>query len=287
MSADAAGLRPGPLIAAAAGPAPDPVPQFQRSTGEVRVVLGDRDGVPQVRTLYQSGSGKLRFPRVPAGVEAMVLNTSGGLAEGDRFRSSSAAEAHVLTVSTQACERVYRSGGGPARVEQIIRVGPGATLNHLPQPTILFERAALARRTSVDVAAGGRLTLCEGLVLGRAAMGESVRTAHVHDRVDLTIDGRLAFVDALRLDPAALARQGPAGLAGSRGIGLVLHVGDAAALARLREVLAEVDGRAGATLVNGVVVARILAPTHDRLQDALAKAVTVLTGAAPPRSWAL
>lgn len=275
-----------------AGPLPPKSARMQRARGIVQLVVGDRDGVPRLDTAFQAGCGKVRFPRVVAGVEALVLNTAGGLAGGDSFRVEAAVDAHVLTVSTVACERVYRSEDGvAARVEQALHVAPGATLNHLPQPTILFDGSALTRRTRIEVAKGGRLTFCEGLVLGRAAMGETLRQATLRDRVDLACGGKVVLVDSLRLDAAALARQGPAGLDGARGIGLILHVSGPGSIIAAREALREaLDGSgnvAGATIVNGVLVARILARTHDRLQDGLARAVTALTGMPVPRAWTL
>nr|WP_232372527.1 urease accessory protein UreD [Acuticoccus mangrovi] len=223
----------------------------------------------------------------------MVLNTAGGLASGDVFTVTSRAEAHGLTVSTQACERVYRAEGPPARVRQSLSVAAGASLRHLPQPTILYDGSRLDRLTRVDIEEGGALTLVEGLVLGRAAMGEDVTALALADRVEVRLGGRLAFVDALRLDDAALARaRQPAGIGAARGIGIVIHraagpgsMGDT--LEALREALAGTAVVAGASLLNGLLVARMLAPTHTTLQDALAKAVWTLTEGAPPRAWAL
>lgn len=256
--------------------------------------LSDRAGHPQVAVALQEGAGKVRFPLVREGVEALVLNTSGGLAGGDRFALCAEAQNHALTVSTLACERVYRSEGPPARVRQRLVVGAGAALHHLPQPTIVFDGARLERSTAISVEGSGALTACEGLVLGRAAMGEDVRRLVLADRVDVRIDGRLAFVDALRLDSAALTRlSGPAGLGAARGIGLLLHRSEdlPAALVRLRDALDAVQAggsvRAGASCVGGLVVARLLAPTHTTLQDALGRAVTALTGRPVPRAWQL
>ncbi|WP_420393543.1 urease accessory protein UreD [Acuticoccus sp.] len=264
-----------------------PAGRDQRSVGRAIVQLVDRDGRPALERSYQAGSAKLRFTSTRHPIEALLLNTSGGLAGGDAWSADVSAAAHDLTVSTVACERVYRSDDTAARVDQGLAVGAGAVLRHLPQPTIVFDGAKLARRTRVDVTAGGRLTLCEGIVLGRAARGEEVAQLDLTDRIDVAVDGQLAFVDALRLDAAALVRvMGPAGLAGSRGIGLVLHVGDDGT-ARAREALSAVPVRWGASLVGPVTVVRVLAPSHTALQDALARAVLAVSGRPVPRSWTL
>lgn len=266
--------------------APQPATLYQRSTGRIELTVAERDGRASVRRAYQEGSGKLRFMR-PAddAVEAMVLNTAGGLAGGDRFFLDVRVAGRPLTLSTQASERVYRNEGGTARVEQTLAVGPGGRLVHAPQPTILFDAASLERLTRVTLDGDAGLTFCEGLVLGRAAMGETVRRVHLRERTEVVVDGRLAFVDALRLDSAMLAEAAaPAMLAGCRAVGLVLHRGgelDAAA----ERVEALLGPTSGVSLVRGLLVARILAPTHGALQDALARILAALTGAAPPRSW--
>lgn len=271
---------------AAAGRAAD-----QRSHGVVRVRLGDGGGRALLAQSFHQGSGKLRFPRSgPGAVEAMVLNTSGGLTGDDTFALAAAAEAHSLTITTQACERVYRSEGPAAHVAQDLAASGSGRLRFLPQPTIVFEGGHLSRRTTLAVDGAGTATVAEGLVLGREAMGESVARVTVRDRIEVRIDGRLAFVDALRLDPEALERvRTPAGIGSARGIGIVVHRAgpEPASPDAAREALAGAGVVAGASLVNGLVVVRVLAPSHTALQDGLARAVTALSGEGPPRAWRL
>ncbi|WP_226583003.1 urease accessory protein UreD [Acuticoccus sediminis] len=275
---------------APARPADAPATLFQRSVGEAAVTVADKGGRVTTPTVRQTGSAKLRFPRMAPGsdsVEALILNISGGLVSGDRFRTEMAAEAHTLTVATLACERVYRCEDGPAEVLQVVRAGEGGTVRHLPQPTILFEGAKLRRRTLVDLAEGGGLTLCEGLVLGRAAMGERVTTADVRDRIEVRIAGRLVYVDAFGLTDEVIARaSGPAALDGARGVGLVLHVGGGTA-DTARAALDGANARWGASTMGALTVVRVLAPDHTSLQDALGRASVALSGAPLPRAWQL
>lgn len=264
-------------------------PRYQRSSGEIDLVVAARDGRTGIVRAFQEGSGKLRFPRTSAGpIEAMVLNTSGGLAGGDRFRLAAQAKGGTLVLSTQASERVYRAAGDVAQVRQALSVAAGARLIHAPQPTILFDDAALSRVTRVDAATGASFTFCEGLVLGRAAMGETVRTLGLADRTEIRVGGRLAFVDALRLGTSGLAAAAtPAMLGERRAFGLVVHLeADPAALDEALERARQAAGAdGGASVVNGLVVTRLLAPAHRALQDALARVLSALTGVSPPRSW--
>ncbi|MEM6762961.1 MAG: urease accessory protein UreD [Pseudomonadota bacterium] len=263
-------------------------PIYQRSTGTIRLRFSDRGGLGGIGSVYQYGAGKVRFPRRPDGVaEALVLNTSGGLAGGDRFDLAVNVDAHTAMVSTQACERVYRALDAPAAVRQEAVVASGAHLIHMPQPTLVFDGAALHRTTRVAIAEGGRLSLCEAIVLGRAAMGETVQTVDLVDRTEVRLGGRLALVDAVRLQTDVLkASATPAILGPNRAYGLIVHRDDdlEGAQARLRAALRD---RGGASIVNGLLVARLLAPSHQALQGVLVAAMTALTGQAPPRAWQL
>ncbi|HBC09391.1 MAG TPA: urease accessory protein, partial [Rhodospirillaceae bacterium] len=74
-------------------------------------------------------------------VEAVLLNTAGGLTGGDVYGTEALAGPDAfLTLTSQACERVYRATGDqPARVETRLSADAGARLHWLPQETILFD----------------------------------------------------------------------------------------------------------------------------------------------------
>ncbi|MEM9224249.1 MAG: urease accessory protein UreD [Pseudomonadota bacterium] len=261
---------------------------YQRAVGRIRLGLGDRDGQPQLRTAFQDGCAKLRFPARSDGLdEAMVLNTAGGLADGDRFEVSVSLACHRLITSTQASERVYRSEGGTAKVVQQFSVSDGAHLIHMPQPTILYDRAALRRRSTISLTKDAGFTFCEGLVLGRAAMGERVTSLDLHDRTEVIVDGEPHFIDALRLDDEALLHLDREAMgSGALAIGLVIHRGERLG-GQLDVARDAVGSLGGATIVGGCLVARLLAPSHRRLQDALLGVMGALSGVAPPRAWQL
>ncbi len=72
----------------------------------------------------------------------MLINTAGGLTGGDDgVVAGRRAPGARMVLTTQACERVYRSLGDDATVRTRIEVGAGAHLDWLPQETILFEGA--------------------------------------------------------------------------------------------------------------------------------------------------
>lgn len=236
---------------------------------------GGQDGA-RLKFLYQRDPLRILFPR-PAPNDlplAVFVTTSGGLVGGDRLELTGRAEAGTaVQMTAQAAEKVYRSTGADCRIDVTLTCDDGGWLEWLPQETIVFDGARLVRRTHADVAAGGRLLAGEFLVFGRAAMGESFDTGLLRDEWELRRDGRLVWADAFCLDgdiPATLAH--PAGLAGATAVATVIYVGDDApgALDLARRLLAVVGEavRVGASIVNGVLVARFLSADGFALRAA-------------------
>ena len=73
-------------MSAALSRPPEPSPRLQRASGIGRISVGTRDGRTVLATLYQEGCAKIRLPNThsPA-VEAVLINTAGGLTGGDRL----------------------------------------------------------------------------------------------------------------------------------------------------------------------------------------------------------
>ena len=271
-----------PAEAAAAGL------QRARGTGRIRVVA--EAGVARLDRLYQEGCAKIRLPRDPdaAGLEAVLINTAGGLTDGDRLAWRAEAEAGArLTLTTQACEKVYRSRGARAEVAVALRAGPEARLDWLPQETILFDGGALSRRLDVDLAAGARLLAVEAVVLGRTAMGERVRRGLLRDRWRVRREGRLVFADDIRLEGEIdrLGARAPL-LGGGCAFASLLLVADDAE-DRLAPVRAALGEHGGASAFEGKLTARVVAADGLALRRALIPALEALRGARLPRVWRL
>jgi urease accessory protein len=215
---------------------------------------------------------------------AVLLTTSGGLTGGDAIRIAvSVDERAAATVSTQAAEKIYRSLGPDVTIDVDLAVAADARLEYFPQETILFDGARLRRRTEANVASGGCFAAAEMLVFGRQARGEHMSRGRVLDGWRVRHDGRLVWVDRLALDDDIAATiADPFMFDGAAAIATALHVGgDVARL--LPEARDLADG--AATLVNGVLVARMLGPSAREVRDRLARYLTVLRGATglPPR----
>jgi urease accessory protein len=269
--------------------APEPV-RPQRARGRARLSVSRSDGATRLDTMFQEGSAKLRLPRNRAGViEAVMINSAGGLTGGDRFDwTVEVGPAAAAVLTTQACEKVYRAEGGPARVTAHLTVGAGGRLDWLPQETILFDRSALHRRIEADVAPGGALLLAEAVILGRQAMGETVLATDFHDRWRIRREGRLVFAEDLRLagDIATLTA-GRSLLAGARAFATLLLLDDAPE-ALLPAVRAAIGPHGGASAFEGKLVVRLAAADGLTLRRALLPAIAALrTGQSAPGIWTL
>lgn len=269
------------------GPASLPeLPVLQRARGAGRIVVAADSGQTRLRRLFQEGCGKIRLPRGPD-CEAVLINSSGGLTGGDRMDWAAEAGAGAdLTLTTQACEKVYRARDGEAVTQVSLTAHTGARIDWLPQETILFDGGALARRLEADLATGARLLASEAVVLGRTAMDETVRRGSIRDRWRVRREGRLIFADDIRLaGPIADLAARSALLAGARAFASLLLVADDAERL-LRPLRAAIGGLGGASAFDGKLFARLAAPNGFVLRQALLPALEVLRDGRPlPRVW--
>ena len=265
-----------------------------RSRGEVRLGFRVTDGRTMLGEGFQEGCLKLRIPRaakadIPC---AVLLNTSGGLAGGDRLHHQIEwGTGSAMTVTSLAAEKIYRTPDAAASVTTRLTVRPGAVAEWLPQETILFDRAKLTRDTQVRLAGDATFLGVEAMVLGRTAMDEAVRSGALLDRWRIWREERLVYADALRLEGAIDDQmQRPAIGAGARAIAFVIHASPrAAALLRpVREALTGALGLAAATSWNGLLVVRLLARDGAVLRHDLLRALAPLRDhRAMPRVWSL
>jgi urease accessory protein len=265
--------------------------RLQRASGSVHV--GVRLGAQgsALCSLHQAGCLKARFPRRhgPA-LEAVLMNSSGGIADGDALAVSlDAGAGSTLTITTPSAERIYRArpGAPPACIDTQLLVGEGARLDYLPQETIFFDGCALDRHLRIDLHPLACFLGVEARVFGRALSGETLRRVSVTDTMVLRRDGRLVLHDALRLKGDVTQVLGAsAGAGGMRAMATILYAGaDAQArLMPLRDALAGADG--GASAWDGMVVARLVAADGQALRRLVLAALAVLREDPLPRLWA-
>ncbi len=264
--------------------------RMQRARGTGKISTQIRDGGTHLQTLFQDGCAKIRLPNTHnSTLEAVLINTAGGLTGGDHMQwTAEAIEEGRLVVTTQACERIYKSTGDVARVQTHLIAGANAHIDWLPQETILFDTSKFARNIDIDLAQGATLTAVEAVLLGRDAMGEMARNAQFSDTWRIRRDGRLIHAEATRLTgDAHRERDSLSLLDGMRAFATIVRIApDAPArLASIRAMLPEA-GRIAASAIGERLIIRAIAPSGLALRRLIVPIIANLSGGGSlPRLW--
>ncbi|MDP9838942.1 urease accessory protein [Neorhizobium huautlense] len=261
----------------------------QRARGEGRLVTKVFRGRTRLAELYQEGCAKIRLPETfSPDMEAVLINTSGGLTGGDRVGwKIVAGGGTAATITTQANEKIYKASTDTAALSTRIEVGEGAAIHWLPQETILFDQSSLTRSLEVDLHENSEFLAVEAVLLGRKAMGEAVCHGFFRDRWRIRRSGRLIHAEDLRLEGAveSLSAQS-AVLSGKVAFATLFYTGPRAEnlLAPLRATLG--DENSGVSVWNDKLIARMTAIDGFALRKILVPAISVLRNGAPvPKVW--
>lgn len=244
-----------------------------------------------VASVVERGGYRLARPTTfGSHLEALLINTGGGVAGGDRIETVyELGNAADVVHTTSSAERIYRSDGTPARLEVRVALEPGSRLEWLPQQTILYAGARLERSIEVDAAADSRLLMVELTTFGRPESDEGVAPASLNDQWRVRRNGQLVYAEALRLSgELAATLDRPAIAGGARASALALLVAPEAAdlVDPLRRAFECEMCETGVSAWNGLLAARALAKSPGDLIATLARAIPVLSGRALPRVWA-
>jgi urease accessory protein len=264
-------------------------PRLQRARGESRVAFARRDGQTRLGDLYQRDPCRVLFPDPEPGEppQAVLVTTSGGVTGGDSLTMALEVGPDAEAVAaTQAAEKIYRAARPTEHcaMDIAVTVAEGATLDWLPQETIVFQGARLKRRTVAEVAPGGALLACEMVVLGRAASGERFTSGLLLDSWSVRRAGRLVWTDTLRVEGETPSG---AGFGEANALATVIGVWDEpqARFDRARSLLDGADPvRPGVTLVNGIMVARLLGEA-TAVRRATTRFLGEFRGRRLPRVW--
>ncbi|WP_445502905.1 urease accessory protein UreD [Microvirga sp. G4-2] len=266
-------------------------PQRQRAFGRVAFSAAGLNGSTRPMRIEESGSMRIRIPKGEgAGLDAVLVNTAGGIACGDRFTIDiEAGPRAAITVATPAAEKVYRSDGPVAELAVSLNVHSGARLDWLPQETLLFDKARLVRRLDATIEEDAHLTLFEAVVFGREARAEHITDGLFEDRWRIRRGRRLVYADTLRLDgPIADLLERPSIGNGARAFATLIHISPEAEsrVDSAREHLSSGNGcETAASAWNGLLAVRFCAMSIEALHGATIPFLLAFRGAPLPRVW--
>ncbi|RUV94061.1 MAG: urease accessory protein UreD [Mesorhizobium sp.] len=270
------------------------LPAAQRVAGRGRLFCGKSGGRTRLQRLYQDGSAKIRMPAVQGDpLEAVLINTAGGLTGGDRLGwEIEVGEGASASITTQACEKIYRAASDRAETKVSLTVGAGGSIAWLPQETIVFNRAVFARALHVELAVGAEALLLEATLFGRLAMGERTVLGNFHDRWRVRQGGRLIHAEDFRIGPdiaAGLQRQAVTGGALASATMLLVSPRAETLLEPARAIIGDQGGASFWSVgQSGKLLARLTAGDGYQLRKRLIPLVELLNGRAGlPKLWSL
>lgn len=239
---------------------------------------------------------KLLYPEGAAPAHLLIVHPPGGVAGGDRLsiRAALGADAQVL-MTTPGAGKWYKANGRVASQALRFDLGERAALEWLPQENIVFDGAQARWNQELHCHGSARACGWELVALGRRASGERFASGALAQRLRLYRDGELLFSERGGVEGGDALLSSPLGWDGAHVSGMFWALGlpqDESLIAACRTVRAE-GVRCGVTwLPNGLLLARVLGHSPERLRSVLAALWACLRpalfghAATPPRIWA-
>ncbi|MHC3826043.1 urease accessory protein UreD [Pseudomonas sp. G3-19] len=253
--------------------------------------FGDCTRPVQRRHLGPLRVQKHLYAEGPEVCQHIIVHPPGGIAGGDRLNISARVEADAWAQITSPGAAKWYRAAGPAYQQLDLKVAAGATLEWLPQETIVYSAAQAELSTSIELEGDARLFYWDVVALGRPASGERFDLGHFQAHLDIRRDGRLLWHERQRITGGDGLLDSPIGLDGNPVFATLLVSGeiDAELLERCRSLGHEVRG--DLTQLPGLLVARCLASeallARAWLIDLWRLLRPALLGreAQPPRIW--
>jgi urease accessory protein len=257
--------------------------------GEERTVLKHR---------RHSGPWLVQKPFYPEGsavCHSTLVHPPGGIAGGDQLELNLDVEAGAhAVITTPGAAKWYRSSGEIAKQRCEVNVGRDATLEWLPQPSIVFDGARAEQSHQVRLAANARYIGWDILCLGRIARGERYEHGMFRSHTEVAGAHRRLWIDRAAIAGGGVLLSSPAGLGGHPVTGLFLAAGIEISrdlIDRCREITAGAPERCGVTSLPCVLAARFLG---DSLESAwqyfvalwnIVRPALIGRAACAPRIW--
>jgi urease accessory protein len=202
---------------------------------------------------------KALHPEGPEVCHAIVVHPPAGIAGGDELLIGvrAGAGSHAL-LTTPGAGKWYRSAG--ARASQRVRLiaARDASIEWLPQETILYDGSLADISWDVELDGSARLIAWDICCLGRTGSGEAVTRGSCRLQTRAFRDGKLAWIERGRIEPGELAAHSVAGLGGRPVFGTLVAAAPAIEkewLAACREEIPR-SGEGAVTQLPGLLLAR-------------------------------
>lgn len=223
------------------------------------------------------------YPEGPECCHAVIIHPPGGVVGGDELKIATCVDdgAHAL-LSTPGAAKWYRSNGKISRQRLDISVGKEASVEWLPQETILFNDADVVLDNHIHLKAGASYLGCDILCFGRTASGERFAKGRVRQRLNIRTDDKPVFIEHGTLIGGGNMMHSALGLAGHSVCASLTSVGgpvNSAVLGKVREACTSLVGKTeqfGATQMKSLILVRYLGDSSEIARRVMLAAWKVL-----------
>jgi urease accessory protein len=213
---------------------------------------------------------KALYPEGESLCQAILLHPPSGIAGGDHLAIAADVGAGARAqLTTPGAGKWYRSGGAEASQRIEFAVAVGATLEWLPQETIVFDGARARMETRVSLAADSRYIGWDILCLGRAAAGERFEYGRFDLFCRVDRDSMPVWLERGGFDGSDPMLSSPAGWAGATVCGTLLCAFPelpqqaAGLLERCRAIAPADDASHALSVLPGILVAGYLGDSSE------------------------
>ncbi len=245
---------------------------------------------------------KSLYPEGPQTCHAIIVHPPGGVVGGDELHIDAhiGPAAHAL-ISTPGAAKWYRSNGRRATQRLQLRVDQGATLEWLPQETIVFNDADVLLATTIHLHGDARYLSSEILCFGRTAYGERFTQGRLQQQLKILRDGRPILLEQGTLAGGSRQMNSPLALAGHTVCANLVAIGLPASSAQMTALMtalrdactqaAQGRGQFGATQMKTATIVRWLGDSSETAREVMLAAWRQLRPpliqreAAPLRIW--
>ncbi|WP_313813458.1 urease accessory protein UreD [Glutamicibacter sp.] len=211
--------------------------------GELRLAIGQRAGKDIAVSQYSRGALRVFRPHYLDATPQVcytIINPGGAYLGADKYGIDITVHAgSSLLLTTQSATKIYKTPQGPAQQHMLITLEDDAVLEYIPDQLIAYREATYLQDTVVKMGSSSSFIMCEVLTPGWSPDGSQFSYDLLRMRTEVQVDGELAALDNLWIQPADQAIDSSLYFNEATHVGMLLAVDrqiDAAMAAELREL---------------------------------------------------
>lgn len=197
--------------------------------GRLSLSFSQRNGETYISHSYAQAPLAIQSPFYPEGREVchcIVLNPPGGVAGNDILQVDLKLDAaSKALITTPAAGKLYKTNGMESRQIISVHVGAGASLEWLPQGTIVFDGAVSSQEMRVVLDPGAIWIGWDITRFGRTYRGERFLRGVWRSSVEVWQGGKPLWIDRQKLEGGTRLLDSPYGLFGQPVVAQLVFLG--------------------------------------------------------------